>query len=170
MVSKTDPGFAAWRNTDPLVIAGLSGGATLGALDATWLLQNIALPSIPSIGSISFAPQSASSSTTTFGVSSLAPISVSAVASTTVTSDGQNGGSSLAQPATGASPAQANAPLIDFSRSGRAWCDAIEPEQAGDAWLSGFLSDGAGTSRQARNLGLKVTVSKTVVVSNMDGC
>ncbi|MDO8955218.1 MAG: PKD domain-containing protein, partial [Gammaproteobacteria bacterium] len=59
VVSKKDPGFAAWRNTDPVQIAGVSGGNGLSALDATSVLQNIGLPPIPAVGPINFASQSA---------------------------------------------------------------------------------------------------------------
>jgi hypothetical protein len=41
VIVKSDVGFAAWANVDPVVIADIAGGGSLNSLDATRLLQEI---------------------------------------------------------------------------------------------------------------------------------
>ena len=65
---KLDPGFAAWANVDPLLVADITGDGKLNSLDATRLLQEVSyltgastvdrleIPPIPpGIGPISFS-------------------------------------------------------------------------------------------------------------------
>jgi hypothetical protein len=152
VVTKADTGFSAWRNTDPLQIAGVSGGNLLSALDATWVMQKIGLPVVPVLGSINFQTQSASVNTT-LSASSL----TSTVSTATVTSLNQNVVSSAA-------------PVIDFGLASGALPDVqTDRVQVGSPWLADFLNEGVGLSNQAKNLGLKVTIPATVAVSSTDG-
>lgn len=168
VVNRTDPGFAAWRNVDPVSIAGVTGGTGLSALDANSLLLNIGLPIVPRLGSINFyagpatAPATASATlvpTSKVAAAASAPMetaSVMAVATQAVATEKAAARVVSAEPAASA----VALPRIDLASPVGRVCDALSfgHTRVDSAWLQQTLGNGGESRRIEPNARLRISV------------
>ena len=145
VIVRTTPGFAAWRNTDPVVVGDIAGGGTLNSLDASRLLQEVnflqgsasvdrpEIPPIPgNIGPLVFAAVPGVGQT----------VAVPAAAGSAAASAPQ--------------PASQSAPLrIDLSA---ALASTARVATTSQDWLRDYLVSAAQPARVSPNATLRVTL------------
>lgn len=169
VVSKADPGFAAWRNVDPVSIAGVTGGSGLSALDANALLLNVGLPVLPRLGSINFyagpatAPAAVSATLVATAKAAATAAQVPAqqeapaqVAMRTAATQEAAARSLPAEPA----PTAAALPRIDLASPVGRVCETLSfgHTRADSAWLQQTLGNGGERRRIEPNARLRISV------------
>lgn len=180
VVSKADPGFAAWRNVDPVSIAGVTGGGGLSALDANSLLLNIGLPLIPRLGAINFyagpatAPAAAAATLVATAARSAAAAPVEApvaqaaalLVETAAAAPAAAASAVLQKSAAAApSPAQPAAlPTLDFSAPVGRVCSTLSygHTRSDTAWLQETIGNGGEPRRLQPQSPLRISLPKGV--------